>query len=174
MKKKPVSGMVVKRTMLPLALCALVLLGTTGCTRVVVGENGRGQLVRDGRARAFWSFVLPGAGQIRNGEHGTAALLLTLELLNHVSYWRVDEEEEERNDERYYSVATLLRLWGATDAYSVANTLNETKPFQLEGLPTFGAGACAPEDARVGPRATPLLAFDPLSRRLTTGVVLRF
>ncbi|MHC5056983.1 MAG: hypothetical protein ACYTKD_20075 [Planctomycetota bacterium] len=141
-------------------LVLLVLLATVGCKRLSV--NG---LERNPGGRAFWSFLIPGVGQVQNEDGGKATLLLALEILNYATYYQ--QEEEDRSDERLYSVMGVLRLWGASDAYSRAQQLNETKPFGI--MPIYPAA-----DVRE-PEPTPLqIVLDPLGKRVAATLTCRF
>jgi len=141
-------------------LVVVVLLASVGCKRL--SANG---LERYSGGRAFWSFLIPGVGQVMNEDSGKATLILALEILNYATYYQQDELD--RSDERLYSVMGVLRLWGASDAYSTAEELNKTKPFGI--MPIYpGAGACEPEP-------TPLqIVLDPLGRRIAATLTCRF
>ena len=133
-------------------LVALLLVGLVGCTHL----NSEGNLERHAGGRAFWSFLLPGVGQVMNEEGGKAVLLLSLELANLATYYQ--EDEGERNDERLFSVMGALRLWSVTDAYDVATKLNETKPFGVRFVPQAAFLDTEPE-----PDPTPLVfVLDPV------------
>ena len=145
-------------------LVALLLVGAVGCR----GLNTEGQLERNAGGRAFWSFLLPGVGQVMNEEGGKAVLLLSLELLNVATYYQ--EEEPDRNDERLASVMTALRLWSATDAYDVATKLNETKPVGGRFIPE---ATSLDRERRLEP--SPLVfVLDPIGRQASALFQYRF
>ena len=140
-------------------LILLVLLAAVGCKRFSV--NG---LERHAGGRAFWSFLLPGVGQVGNEEGGKATMLIALEMLNYATYFQQDEAD--RSDERLYAVMGVLRLWSASDAYTVARQLNETKPFGIQFVP--GGTSYEPEP-------TPLqIVLDPLGKRIAATLTCRF
>ena len=140
-------------------LVLLVLLSAVGCKRFSV--NG---LERFAGGRAFWSFLLPGVGQVGNEEGGKATMLLALEMLNYATYYQQDEED--RSEERLYAVMGVLRLWAASDAYTVARQLNETKPFNIQ----FAPGAMSYE-----PEPIPLqIVLDPIGKRVAATLTCRF
>jgi len=141
-------------------LILLVLLSAVGCKRF---HATRG-LERFAGGRAFWSFLIPGVGQVANEDGGTATLLLALEVLNYATYYNQDEAD--RSDERLHAVMGVLRVWAASDAYNRAQELNEIKPFDTH----FGAGACAP-----APEPTPLqIMLDPIGKRVAATLTCRF
>ena len=140
-------------------LVLVVLLASVGCKRF--STDG---LERYSGGRAFWSFLIPGVGQVMNEDGGKATLLVALELLNYATYYQ--QEEEDRSDERLYAVMGVLRLWSASDAYDTSEQLNETKPFGIQFVP--GAGARQPEP-------TPLqIVLDPFGKRVAATPTCRF
>jgi hypothetical protein len=140
-------------------LVVVVLLASVGCKRF--STDG---LERYSGGRAFWSFLIPGVGQVMNEDGGKATLLIALELMNYATYYQ--QEEEERSDERLYAVMGVLRLWAASDAYSTSDDLNQTKPFGIQFVP--GVGACEPEP-------TPLqIVLDPFGKRIAATLTCRF
>ena len=143
---------------------ALVVLGAVGCRRF----NSEGQLERYSGGRAFWSFLVPGIGQVQNGEGGKATMLISLELLNLATYFQ--KEGEEKNDERLYSVMGVLRLWSVSDAYCTAQSLNKTDPFEIKFMPRGTSLDRTPEVD------SPPLVFvlDPIGRRASAMFQHRF
>jgi len=139
-------------------LVLLVLLATVGCRQLTA--NG---LERNPGGRAFWSFLIPGVGQVQNEDGGKATLLLALEIMNYATYYQ--QEEEDRSDERLYAVMGVLRLWSASDAYSRAQQLNELKPF----------GPIYPGADLRETEPTPLqIVLDPLGKRVAATLTCRF
>ena len=148
------------------AIVLLALLCTGGCRLL----SADGRLERYAGGRAFWSFLIPGVGQVQNEDGGKATLLVALELANYATYYQ--QEEEDRSDERLFSVMGILRLWSASDAYGTARQLNETMPF---GSPrTGGMGALDGRTARA-PEPTPLqIVLDPITERVGALLTYRF
>jgi len=141
------------------ALVLVVLLSAVGCKRFSV--NG---LERFAGGRAFWSFLLPGAGQVANEDGGKATLLLALEVLNYATYYQQDEAD--RSSERLYSVMGVLRIWSASDAFTRAQELNQTKPFNIQYGPGAGAYEPAPAPLQV--------MLDPIGKRVAATLTCRF
>ena len=117
-------------------LCVLLVPATAGC--IHISRDGR--LQRWAAGRGAWSVVIPGVGQIMNGEYGKAALMLGLGLANNVKIGSLEEDAE--GDRRWewaseevrvrHAVVTVgLGTWSGIDAYSVAKKQNETAPVRL-------------------------------------------
>jgi hypothetical protein len=138
----------------------IVLLVAVGCKRFDP-VNG---LERHAGGRAFWSFLLPGLGQVQNEEGGKATMLIALEMLNYATYYQQDEAD--RSNERLLAVMGVLRLWAASDAFDTAQKLNQTKPFSIMYVP--GAGAYQP------PPAPLQVMLDPISKRVAATLTYRF
>ena len=152
------------RRMLCLGIGGVFLLVAVGCIRL----DEEGQLQRHASARGFWSFLVPGSGQIMNGQPGKGALLLGLEVANWLTY--LDDDEVDRNDERLYSVMGVVHLWAATDAYDVAATLNETAPFKMRVVvPGEEAANPAPQTGWI-----PFVFLDPVREQVTASLAYRF
>jgi hypothetical protein len=127
-----------------------------GC--VAVGPGG--QAIRDGTANALWSFIIPGTGQIMNGESGKGLGMMAVFLLNDLR--ASNDECMSADDAEWYSTVRLaVTIWSAVDAYSSAQRLNATAPF---GPPAPRRGAPPPV----------AFALDPVGRSAAASVEWRF
>lgn len=102
-------------------LSLLVLATLAGCYRFDLKTGG---VSRHESARAAWSFILPGIGQIQNEEKLKGSLMLILDAANYATY----DADDEAQEERFMAVAGVLRILSAMDAYQMSGYLNEFKP----------------------------------------------
>ena len=146
-----------------------MLVASLGC--VTVGRDG--QLERSAAGNAVASLLIPGLGQFMNGQPGKGALMMAINIGNNVLWANRTDfggtgyvSESERM--RFLVIGAGVMVWSGADAARVARHLNETNP--LPG----GGGARGVQG--VAPEYDPpfVVAFDPLGKRISASLCLRF
>ena len=126
-------------------------------------DGNTGRRVRMPKARAVWSFFIPGTGQYMNGEVGKGALMTGMSA----TAWISAERSRGGGQALQLWFVAGIGMWSAIDAYKVAD-----RPSRVPGLAMQEAG-----EQPCGVSAPCLVGFttiDPFGERLITTVSYRF